>query len=50
MADYHPFAFPTEEELLAKDREKRLLLQREFHAERTAMDEIRRKARMKAEG
>lgn len=34
-------------ELLEKDREKRLMLQREFHAERTAMDEIRRKARMK---
>ncbi len=37
-------------ELLEKDREKRLLLQREFHAERTALDEIKRKARMKAEG
>ena len=38
----------VQKELLEKDREKRLLLQREFHAERTAMDEIRRKARMKA--
>ena len=37
-------------ELLEKDMEKRRLLQREFHAERTAMDEIRRKARLKAEG
>ncbi len=36
-------------ELLEKDREKRRLLQREFHAERAAMDEIRRRARMKAE-
>ena len=40
----------VQKELLEKDREKRLLLQREFHAERIAMDEIRRKARMKAEG
>ena len=37
-------------ELLEKDREKRLLLQREFHSERAAMDEIRRKARIKTEG
>ena len=36
-------------ELLEKDREKRLMLQREFHSERAAMDEIRRRARMKAE-
>ncbi|NLB83707.1 MAG: hypothetical protein GX791_05620 [Synergistaceae bacterium] len=40
----------VQKELLEKDREKRLLLQREFHSERTALDEIKRKARMKAEG
>lgn len=37
-------------ELLEKDKEKRRVLQREFHAERAAMDEIRRRARIKAEG
>ena len=40
----------VQKELLEKDREKRLLLQREFHSERAAMDEIRRKARIKTEG